>query len=188
MNIAATQNVNFEGSIYDKFFKHLPNKDIKNPKAFNRLGYMLASPHWNRLAVGTAAIITQPATDYYNPKVDKDTAKASMYRTLAKIIACTSVGFTVRGICYKLTEKYAHASASQGSTLLTPQVILREKCPKLRESMLKIHKNGLSTLLALIMMAFTNILLDAPLTTLLANKFISSDKTLNQKKNLEAVK
>ena len=186
MNIMACQNVNFEGSFFDNFFKKLPNRNIENQKAFNKLGHALASPHWNRLAIGFAAC-TQPVIDYFNPKVDKDTAKVSMYRSGSKVIACTGVGFVVRGASYKLIEKYAHAYESEGSTLLTPKVILAEKNPELRRNMLKIHKNAYSTVFALFVMIFTNVLLDAPLTTMLANKFIASDKHLNKKKIAEAV-
>ena len=186
MNIMACQSVNFEGSLFDKFFKTIPNKDIENQKAFNKLGHALASPHWNRLAIGCAAC-TQPIIDYFNPKVDRDTAKVSMYRSSAKVLACTGVGFTVRGISYKLIEKYAHAFESEGSTLLTPKAILAEKNPELRRNMLKIHKNAYSTVFALCVMIFTNVLLDAPLTTMLANRFIASDKHLSNTKSKEAV-
>lgn len=187
MKIAATDSVNFERSFYAKFFKKLPNKDIENPKVFNKIGQTLASPHMNRLAVGIAAISTQPWIDLYNPKVDRDTAKASMYRTIAKVIACTSVGFLVRGMSFEIVKKFANESKAKGSTILTPRSILREADPELRESMLKIHRNTYSTVAALAVMVFTNVLLDAPLTTMLANKFIAADKTLNKNRHMEAI-
>ena len=166
------QNVNFNASWYDKFFEKLPNKDIKNFKKFNKMGEVLASPHWNRVAIGAAAIASQPWIDYFNPKVDRDTAKASALRTTAKVLVCTSVGFLVRGFSYKVIEKYAHATAEEGSTLLTPRGILNETSEKIRNSKLKLHKNGASTILALSMMLFTNFLFDAPLTSKLSNKFL----------------
>ena len=186
MCISNSSNVNFKSSFYSAFFSTLPNTEIKNPAKFNRLGHILASPHWNRLAIGCAAITTQPAIDYFNPRVDKDTAKASAYRTLGKILACTGVGFVVRGAMYKLTEKFAHISNMEGSTLLTPKVILQEKNVELQKNMLKLLKNTFSTVSAIIIMSCcTNFLFDAPLTTYLANKFISTDKSLN-KKHMEA--
>ena len=186
MDVKPSTSVNFQSSFYDKFFRKIPNKNIKNPAAFNKLGQKLASPHWNRLAIGVAAISTQPAIDYYNPRVDKDTAKASMYRTIGKIIACTGVGFAVRSICYKITEKYANATEKEGSTLLTPKEILKEKNMDLRRAKLKIHKNAFSTVFALtVMVLFTNIFLDAPLTTKLSNFLIKSDKSLSAKKETE---
>lgn len=164
--------VNFNSSWYDKFFKSIPNKDIANPVQFNKVGSMLASPHWNRLALGVAAISSQPFIDYFNPNVDRDTAKVSSIRTASKICVCTSVGFVVRGLCYKLVEKYAHGSEKEGSTLLTPKEILNVSNKKLRDAKLKIHKNGLSTITALAVMLFTNFLIDAPLTTKVSNKAI----------------
>lgn len=173
INSLSNQNLSFESSWYDSFFKKLPDKEIKNSEAYNKLGHALASPHWNRVTLGVAAITTQPAIDYFNPKVDKDTATASALRTIAKIFVCTSVGFCVRGSAYKLIEKYAHASKKEGATFFTPNAILNEKNLKKRTEMLKLHKNALSTVLALSIMFFTNILIDAPLTTKAANFLIA---------------
>ena len=163
----------FRASFYDNFFKKLPNKDVKNSGSYNKIGQKLASPHWNRLALGIAAITTQPAIDYFNPRVDRDTATTAALRTIAKICVCTAVGFIVRGSAHKLVKKYAHTSTKYGSTLLTPKAILCEKDPVKQYNMLKIHKNALSTVSALAVMLFTNILLDAPLTTIAANRLIS---------------
>lgn len=159
--------------MYDRFYSSLPNATVKNPVKYNKLGQKLASPHWNRLALGCAAISTQPFIDYYNPNVDRDTAKVSACRTIAKIITCTAVGFTVRGLCYNLTNRYMHGSEKEGSTLLTPQSILKEANSEVRNSKLKLHKNTFSTVFALAVMLFTNVLLDAPLTTKFANKLIA---------------
>ncbi len=181
VNINSSPNISFQKSVYDNFFKRLPNKDIKNQAALNKAGHTLASPHWNRLAIGGAAILTQPFIDGHNPRVDKDTARASMLRTTGKIIACTSVGFVVRGACYKLTNKFMHATKAEGSTLLTPKAILNELDPKVRENMLKLHKNAFSTVSALGVMLFTNPLADAPLTTILSNKFLAIDSKRQHK-------
>ena len=165
--------VSFKAFNYDNFFQSLPNKDIKNSAKYTKLGRMLASPHWNRLALGGAAIVSQPWFDYYNPDVDRDTAKVSFCRTLAKIPVCTTVGFIVRGSVYKLTEKFMHGTPKEGSTLLTPESILKTTDKEVRNSKLKLHKNAFSTVAALGIMLFTNILLDAPLTTYFSNKLIA---------------
>lgn len=183
-NFITSYNVSFQACWYDKFFKSIPNKDIANPAKFNKAGQALASPHWNRLAIGAAAISSQPFIDLYNPKVDKDTAKASALRTTAKILTCTSVGFIVRGLCYKLTEKFAHGSSKEGSTLLTPKVILAETNKELRNSKLKLHKNAFSTVTALIVMLFTNFFIDAPVTTKVSNKFLKMAGLDNKKGGL----
>lgn len=172
--ITSDYDINFRGSFYDRFIKNIPNKDIKNPRKLTKLGQALASPHWNRLVLGAAAISTQPFIDLHNKKVDEDTAKISSLRTTAKIIACTSVGFCVRGLSFAAANKFIHGSEEEGSTLLTPTKILKEKNPEIRKLKIKLHKNTSSTLLALFVMMFTNFLLDAPLTTKLANKFISN--------------
>lgn len=171
-NLSVSYNVNFQANWYDKFFKHIPNKDVANARQFNEFGKKLASPHWNRLALGVAGITTYPFWDYYNPKVDRDTAKASTIRTSSKIVTCTATGFVIRGLCYKLTEKYMHGSTMEGSTLLTPKSILEEVNADLRNNKLKQHKNTFSTLIALFVMLFTNFLIDAPLTTIVTNKFL----------------
>lgn len=171
-NLNTNYSVNFQASWYDKFFKFIPQKDVSNPAVFNKVGEKLASPHWNRATLGLVAISSQPAWDYFNPKVDDDTARASAIRTGSKIVVCSSVGFTVRGLCYKLTEKYAHGTQAEGSTLLTPKSILNETNKKVRNSKLKIHKNAFSTITALTVMLFTNFLVDAPLTTIVSNKFL----------------
>jgi len=165
-------NIGFQSSFYDSFFKKIPNKDVKNSVKFNKAGMLLASPHWNRAAIGVAAISTQPWIDYFNPDVSRDTAETATCRTLAKNLVCPAVGFVVRGGAYKLTEKYVHASAAEGSTLLTPEAVLRETNAEVRKNKLKLHKNAFSTVLALIAMLFTNVLVDAPLVAKLANKFI----------------
>ncbi len=179
--LSVNNNISFRSSFYSRFFKSVPEKEIKNSAKYTKLGHMLASPHWNRVALGVGAITTQPALDYFNPRVDKDTATSSALRTIAKICVCTSVGFIVRGSAYKLVEKYAHGLPSEGSTVLTPEAILKISDKVLRDNSLKLHKNALSTALALGVMFFTNVLVDAPLTTIAANKLISKYKAYNVK-------
>ncbi len=175
-------NISFKSSPYDRFIKYVPNKDIKNPVKYNKAGQLLASPHWNRLALGITAITTQPWIDYYNPDVDRDTAKTSFCRTLAKIPVCTTVGFIVRGGVYKLTEKFMHSSENEGSTLFTPKAILQEKNANIREAKLKLHKNAFSTVSAIGIMLFTNFLIDAPLTTKFTSIFMSKIFSKEQNK------
>ena len=165
----------------------MPNKEITSVVKYNKLGEALASPHWNRVAIGCASMAFQPAIDYFNPFVDKDTAFTSSLRTIAKISACTIVGFVIRGLSYKFVDKFAKGSAKEGSTLLTPKEILNETNKIVRDSKLKLHKNTFSTLLALSIMTFTNFLIDAPLTNRWTNKLIKLfDKSSNKKKEAEA--
>ena len=172
-DLSVKNNIGFHASFYDSFFKKLPNQNVKNSAVYNKIGHALASPHWNRLLIGAAAITTQPAMDYFNPRVDKDTATAAALRTIAKICVCTAVGFFIRGASYKLVEKYAHGSSKEGSTLLTPFTILNEKNVKKRNDKLKLHKNAISTISAIGAMMFTNVFVDAPLTTIATNQLIT---------------
>lgn len=184
-DLSVQNNVAFTSSFYNGFFKKLPNTDVKNSVNYNKLGHALASPHWNRLVLGAAAITTQPAIDYFNPRVDKDTASTSALRTLAKIIVCTSVGFAVRGGCSYLVNKYITADAKGKMKSLIPAEILKETNSIKKENMLKLHKNTMSTLSALSVMVFTNFLLDAPGATWLANKFIGTYKSSQNKKEVK---
>lgn len=174
-------NISFQASFYDKFLKIVPNKDLKNSVKYNKTGQLIASPHWNRVALGVSAMATQPWFDYLNPNVDKDTARTSCCRTFAKIIVCTTIGFLIRGGVFKLTNKYMNATKKEGSTLLTPNAILNETNKEVRNMKLKIHKNAFSTITALGVMLFTNVLLDAPLTTKFSNFLIS--KMQHKEKN-----
>ncbi|MBQ7125764.1 hypothetical protein IJO12_01615 [bacterium] len=186
MDLSVDNSVNFTSSFYDKFFKSLPNKDIGSGAKLNKLGHALASPHWNRAALGVAAIATQPAFDYFNPRVDKDTAEASALRTASKIVVCTTVGFTIRGLSHKIIKKLTNLSPKEGSTLLTPKSILNIKNSFEQKNKLALHRNTLATLTALIVMMFTNFLIDAPLTTFVANKTI--DHHNKKKLNKERIK
>lgn len=185
VDFSVNNSVSFN-SFYDGFYKKLPNKNVKNPAKYNHVGQALASPHWNRLALGVAAILTQPWIDFFNPRVDRDTAISSALRTIAKICVCTTVGFCVRGSSYKLVEKLAHGTSREGSTLFTPMEILKEKNAELRNSKLKLHKNTLSTVIALSVMMFTNFLLDAPLTTRAANKLLEIYRDYKEKNGEES--
>ena len=65
-DLSVNNGINFQSSWYDKFFKSIPQKDVNNVAQFNKVGSMLASPHYNRLALGVAAITSQPFMDYFN--------------------------------------------------------------------------------------------------------------------------
>ena len=65
----------------------------------------MSRPDINRVVMGGTAFFLQPAIDASNKKVDDDTRKVSICRTIAKIITGTSVGIIVRGSAYKAVEK-----------------------------------------------------------------------------------
>ena len=134
----------------------------------------MSRPAENRLIMGVTALATQPAIDYYNPRVNKDTRTVSRNRTIAKIVAGTGVGILVRGSCYKLIENMTDIGGkSKFSKSLIPKKYISEIAEN--STFLKNHRNALSMGVAILAMCFTNFLLDAPLTVFLTNRL--NDKT-----------
>ena len=116
-----------------------------------------------------SALLTQPAIDASNHKVDKETRRVSVNRTIAKIIAGTGVGmFVVRGPIYKGILSMTNIKGnSKFSKALLPKKYLKElnDNPKF----LKNYRSALAMAIALLAMCVTNFVLDAPLTAMLTN-------------------
>ena len=161
-----------------------PTCTIKeNKQKLDRMDYFddwVSQPHINRGVMGVTALLTQPALDYYNHKVDEETRVVAMNRTIAKILAGTGVGmFIVRGPIFKLVEKTTNiAGKSKYSKLLLPREFLSEIASN--EKYRKNYRNALAASLALLAMCVTNFALDAPLTIFLTNLF--NDKQKEAKK------
>ena len=136
----------------------------------------MSHPAINRAIMGATAIALQPPIDCFNKSVDEDTRRISVCRTLAKIIAGTTVGIVVRGSCHKLVEKMTDlTSKGKFSKSLIPKKYLRTFIDN--PALLKNYRSALSTGVAILAMCFTNFIIDAPLTVKLTNKFKSlSDK------------
>ena len=123
------------------------------------------------------------AIDYYNHRVDEETRTVSRNRTIAKILAGTAVGALVRGSCFKLIEKTTDIKSKKkfGKSLLPADKDLLKEFSKFAEK-LSNYRNALSTFAAIVVMCFTNFLLDAPLTAILTNKFNAKSKEKAMKK------
>ena len=173
----------------DKFIKKieqiilnlLPKKTFsesaKKLDGYEKYGGFVARPDVNRAIMGVTALATQPAIDYYNHRVDEETREVSRNRTIAKIIACTSVGVLVRGACYKLVDAMTRPDGmKKWNKKLLPSVNFDLK-------KLGTHKSVISTFTALAVMTFTNFLLDAPLTVYFTNKL--NARTAKKKKEAE---
>ena len=180
---------NFQQKVLDK----IPNKTFKeNDKIIHNLkkyNNIMSKPMENRLIMGATALLTQPAIDYYNHRVDDETRTVARNRTIAKIIACTSVGAFVRWIAYTITDKMTNIKSNKKySTRLLPEKFKDELLSNIEY--LKNYKSAVSTILALCLMSITNILLDAPLTAYFTNKLNESTKSLKNKpdKNMEGLK
>ena len=130
----------------------------------------MGRPMPNRLIMGATAIVTQPFIDENNKRVDKDTARASRNRTIGKIVAGTAVGCVVREGIYQLVQRTTHKDISvdrwnnfltpRGTSVLSPTVV---------KNMMRNYRSVFATILAMVVMVFTNILFDAPLTTKISN-------------------
>lgn len=176
----------FRKKIQQKVLNAFPEKTFKDGgkrvEKYNKIDSMITRPDVNRLIMGVTAIATQPAIDYYNHRVDDETRTVARNRTVAKIIACTSVGVLVRGTCYNLINKMTEVN---GNTKFSKSLLPKDFINSLRGNTKRLtkYKNALSTIIALGVMLFTNFLLDAPLTVYFTNKF--NEKSARKKKMKE---
>ena len=131
------------------------------------------------MILGVSALLSQPFIDLNNRKVDEDTRKISAARTVAKIIAGTLTGVAIRAGCIKAIDAFSKLPAQLKNvknpklkTLFTPEAALNGVLKDLTH-----YKKALGTIISLVVMTFTNFLIDAPLTKFLTNKFV--DKILS---------
>ncbi len=163
----------------------VPKMTVSNEnslKALKWIGEKVSSPQ-NRLILGVTALMSQPFIDLYNKKVDEDTRKVSAARTVAKIIAGTLTGVAIRSGCIHAIDAFTKYPSE-----ITPDM----KFKKLRSffapsegllNSLETYKKSLGTIISLVVMVFTNFLIDAPLTKFLTNKFIDRIHKNEQVKN-----
>ncbi len=152
----------------------------KNIQRWKKWNNNASHPAINRLIMGATALTTQPAIDYYNHKVDKETREVSRNRTIAKILVGTGVGIVVRGSCYELVDKMTNIKGKGrfSKSLITPKFI--SDLLKNSEFMGN-YRNALATSLAVLAMCVTNFVIDAPLTVWLTNYFNKRTKQKEQK-------
>ena len=144
-------------------------ESAKKLEKWEHIDSVVSRPAENRGIMGATALLTQPAIDASNHKVDKETRRVSVNRTIAKIIAGTGVGmFVVRGPIYKGILSMTNIKGnSKFSKALLPKKYLKElnDNPKF----LKNYRSALAMAIALLAMCVTNFVLDAPLTAMLTN-------------------
>lgn len=146
------------------------NSEGKN-KAIDWIGKNLSSAE-NRLILGASALMSQPFIDAANKDVDSETRRISVCRTVAKIIAGTATGYSIRKLCIKTIDAFTRdpAKLKEGAKFNKLRTCLLPAL-KYTADELSQYKNALGTLLALGVMVFTNFLIDAPLTKFLTNVF-----------------
>ncbi len=161
-------------------------------KAIAWVGKNISSPE-NRFILGATALMSQPFIDLHNRKIDEDTRKVSAARTVAKIIAGTLTGVLIRSACIHSVNAF---------TKLPHEIKPNMKFKALRNFFtpsegvcknLDKYKDAMGTILATVVMMFTNFLIDAPLTKFLTNKFVdkihnNAQTKSNSSQNLEPVK
>ena len=168
-------------SLYNK----LPSITVAKNKVINSVEYIgrkWTSPQ-QRVIMGATAIVTQPFIDAKNNKVNEDTRRASVAKTIAKIIVGTATGFAVRYLCIK-GIKYSSRTLSEIpkntkpftkklQTLFTPENINAANKDALEQ-----YRNAMGTFVSLGIMLFTNFMVDAPWTKKLTNVLLDMDKRM----------
>lgn len=170
----------FSRNVKQTLFDAVPQHIFTSDKAidfFVKVGKYV-TPAENRAILGATAICLQPAIDWLNPGVNEETRKISVCRTIAKIIAGTLTGFAIRKALIKSVDAFSKLPGSLDKVTGEPVKLTRlntffSPVTKVLENSdeYQNYKNGLGNVLALVVMMFTNFLIDAPLTRFLTNKF-----------------
>lgn len=158
--------------LQQKALDTIPESVYSNGKVINgikKVGEKISSAE-QRLILGASALMSQPFIDAHNKSVDEKTRKVSVARTVAKIIAGTFTGYYIRKGCIKGIKALSEmpgANVSKYKTLFTPSNAKNN----ISDAFLQ-YRNAIGTVVALVVMMFTNFLIDAPLTKFLTNTFI----------------
>ena len=177
MNIRSVSNFTNRFAVPDlrhRIFDLLPNITVNNERAVCNIGRVLSRPDVGRAIMGATAILTQPLIDYYNPKVDRDTAEVSTCRTIGKILAGTTVGCMVRSACYYGVRAMTkvNPNAPTWRTLLMPPDIIVQHLNAHHADWIKNYNSLLATLIGMGIMLFTNVMLDVPLTNIISKSLL----------------
>ncbi|MBO6273052.1 hypothetical protein J6O48_09790 [bacterium] len=161
-----------------RIFEFMPAITLPNADTLNKIGTIISRPDVNRGIMGATAILSQPFIDYYNPKVDKETAEVSTCRTIGKIIAGTAVGCAVRSACYYGTKALTNTSktAKAWQQLLLPNKNVVTYLTKKYPDWLKNYNSALATVIGLLAMLVTNVVIDVPLTHFITKHLLAKFK------------
>lgn len=157
----------------------LPNAEYSRDNVINgikKTGEKISSAE-QRLILGASALMSQPFIDAHNKNVDEETRKVSVARTIAKIIAGTTTGYLIRKGCIKGIEAFSKIPAegiSKAKTVFTPEGIKDNTTEEFLQ-----YRNAIGTVLALVVMMFTNFMIDAPLTKFLTNHLVKKHSDNN---------
>lgn len=160
-----------EQKILDMLPLSTSKEGIKSKENWDNTSHWVGHPMWNRGIMGATALLTQPTIDYYNHRVDEETRTVSRNRTIAKILAGTTVGmFLVRGPVHKIVTKMTNIDGtSKWEKWLLPKKYIEELAQK--QNALKNYRASVAMAIILGVNCITNFVLDAPLTVFLTNYF-----------------
>lgn len=181
-NISFYKNVSASlKKIRQKGLDVIPSVQFSQEKLIDTLGYIGKnfSSDKQRLALGVTALATQPFIDAKNRSVDEKTRKVSVARTVAKIIAGTFTGFFIRYGCIKGIKALSQIPSKnipKIKSLFTPKGVKSNTTDEFEQ-----YRNAMGTVIALVVMVFTNFLIDAPLTKFLTNTFVKHQQKGDKK-------
>ncbi len=176
MRINSTGVEKFYNNAQQRVLNLFPNKVCKGTGAINffkSTGENISSAE-QRLILGASALMSQPFIDANNKNVDEKTRKVSVARTIAKIIAGTTTGFIIRKGCIsaiKALSKPNAAGVPKYKTFFTPNVVKQTNTDAFMQ-----YRNAMGTIVALVVMMFTNFAIDAPLTRYLTNNLVKKQE------------
>lgn len=150
-----------------RLYNSVPNWETASDKFLNHIekfGKKCTSAH-QRGILGVTALMTQPFIDAHNKSVDDKTKKFSVARTVAKIVAGTLTGVAIRYGCIKLMKT---------------KPFMPSRWKEVDKDVLEQYQNAMGTIVSLVVMLFTNFLIDAPLTKFLTNVIIDDKKGDNK--------
>jgi len=172
--------INKINGVYEKVGQNIINScpaiEVANPKTQKLLkdaGEKISSAE-QRLILGVSALTTQPFIDNRNKRVDEETRKVSVARTIAKIIAGTLTGYFIRKGCIKGIKALSQIpkdGVAWYKTIFTPKGIADNTTDAFAQ-----YRNAMGTIVALVVMMFTNFLIDAPLTKFLTNLLVKKQE------------
>lgn len=157
-------------NILKRLYNAIPNWEVTSDKFITHVetfGRKCTSAH-QRGILGATALVTQPFIDANNKSVDEKTRKFSVARTIAKIIAGTLTGVAIRYGCIKAMNWKPFRPA---------------RWDKVSRDVQDQYKNAMGTIVSLVVMMFTNFIIDAPLTKFLTNVLITEPKKQKGVKN-----
>lgn len=159
-----------------------PDSVYSNSRVINGIkstGEKISSAE-QRLILGASALMSQPFIDANNKNVDEKTRKVSVARTIAKIVAGTFTGYFIRKGCIKGIKALSQVlgpNVPKWKTVFTPKNVKDNTTDAFLQ-----YRNAMGTVVALVVMMFTNFIIDAPLTKFLTNALVKK----GEEKNMEA--